>query len=193
MARQSSVDRIADAALAILVSEGADAVTMRRVAAEAGVTAMATYKHFANRDALLRAVAEVGYQEVARTWDRRTGGAGFEARLLRLSDDLLDFALGKPHLYTFLITDRRPAANRFPEDFRAGASPAFTPVVEVMEQGVREGALRDDDPLEMALVLTSLGQGLIQMYTSGRVALPEKAFRDLFRRTVTRALDGLRA
>lgn len=193
MVRESSAERIAGAALEILVNEGAGAVTMRRVAAAAGVTAMATYKHFANREALLRAVAGAAYQEVAESWDRRAGEPGFEARLLRLSDDLLDFALGRPLLYSFLITDRRPDANRFPDDFKAGGSPAFTPVIEVVEQGIREGALRDDDPLEMTLVLTASAQGLIQMYVSGRVDLPEDAFRALFKRTVTRVLDGLRA
>lgn len=188
----SSADRIREAALDILVSEGAGAVTMRRVAAAAGVTAMATYKHFANRDELLSAVAGDAYREVAATWDRRTGEAGFAARLLRLADDLLDFALGKPHLYAFLIAERRPEQNRFPEDFRAGGSPAFTPVIEVVEQGIAEGALRDEDPLEMTLVLTAAAQGLLQMYLSGRIALPEKEFRALFTRTMTRVLDGLR-
>lgn len=189
----SSADRIAEAALEILVTEGAESVTMRRVATAAGVTAMATYKHFANREALLRAVAGAAYREVAETWDRRSGEAGFEARLMRLSDDLLDFALGKPHLYAFLIADRRPEQNRFPEDFKAGGSPAFTPVIEVVEQGIREGELRDGDPLEMTLAITAAAQGLIQMYLSGRVGLPEDEFRALFRRTVTRILDGLRA
>lgn len=193
MTRKPGAERIADAALAILVAEGAEAVTMRRVAAAAGVTAMAAYKHFANREALLRAVADTGFQEVARTWDRRPCAGGFEERLSCLADDLLDFALGKPHLYAFLITDRRPEVRRFPEDFRTGASPAFTPVVAIIEQGIAEGALRADDPVETALVLTALGQGLIQMYVSGRVGLSEKAFRDLFGRTVSRALDGLRA
>lgn len=193
MVRESSRDRIAETALAILEAEGADAVTMRRVAAEAGVTPMATYKHFASRETLLRAVAEAGFREVAATWDHRPGGGGFEARLMRLADDLLDFALGKPHLYAFLLTDRRPAARRFPEDFRDGASPAFAPVLEIVEQGIGEGALRGDDPLETTLVITSCGQGLLQMYLSGRVGLPEPAFRDLFKRTVTRVLDGLRA
>jgi len=186
-------ERIAQAALEILVTEGAAAVTMRRVAAAAGVTAMAAYKHFANREALLRAVADTAYREVAASWDRRPGEAGFQARLLRLSDDLLDFALGKPHLYTFLIADRRPEQNRFPEDFRQGGSPAFTPVIEVIEQGIGEGALRDDDPLEMTLAITAAAQGLLQMYLSGRVALPERDFRALFKRTMNRVLDGLRA
>lgn len=186
-------ERIAQAALEILVTEGAEAVTMRRVAAAAGVTAMAAYKHFENREALLSAVARAAYADVAATWDHRPGGGGFAERLMRLSEDLLDFALGKPHLYTFLIADRRPSQNRFPEDFQARRSPAFTPVIEIVEQGIAEGALRADDPLEMTLAITASAQGLLQMYLNGRISLPEDDFRALFRRTVNRVLDGLRA
>lgn len=189
----SSAGRIQQAALEILVTEGADAVSMRRVAAAAGVTPMATYKHFANRDELLSAVARSAYADVAATWDRRPGGGGFAERLMRLADDLLDFALDRPHLYAFLIADRRPAQNRFPEDFLARRSPAFTPVIEIVEQGIVEGALRDDHPLEMTLTITASAQGLLQMYLNDRINLCEDAFRALFKRTMTRILDGLRA
>ena len=193
MVRESSKERIAETALAILEAEGADAVTMRRVAAEAGVTPMATYKHFANRDELLRTVADAGFARVAATWDRREANADFLTRFLNLCEDLLDFALGKPHLYAFLLTDRREDARRFPEDFAGGGSAAFSPVVEVVRQGIAEGALRDDDPVEMALAITTSAQGLLQMYTSRRIGLPEDAFRDLLRRTSLRVVDGLRA
>ena len=44
-------ERIADAALVILEREGAQAVSMRRVAHEVGVTLMAIYHHYANREA----------------------------------------------------------------------------------------------------------------------------------------------
>ncbi|WP_291419217.1 TetR/AcrR family transcriptional regulator [Actinophytocola sp.] len=42
-------ERLAEAARTILLAEGADAVNMRRVAKEAGVSTMATYRHYPNR------------------------------------------------------------------------------------------------------------------------------------------------
>lgn len=192
MPRQSSADRIASAALAILLEEGAEKVTMRRVAAAAGVTPMATYKHYSNRAALLRAVAEAGFQELAEAWSKRSEVVDFEARLDGLADDFLDFALGKPHLYTFLMTDRRDGARRYFEDFGAGASPAFTPVLEAIEHGMGQGLLRDDDPLEVALAITAQAQGLVQLYLGGRIGLCEQDFRALCKRMMSRTLDGLR-
>jgi AcrR family transcriptional regulator len=47
------VERIADAALSILEAKGPQAVTMRQVAEAVGITPMAIYYHFPNREALL--------------------------------------------------------------------------------------------------------------------------------------------
>lgn len=192
MANKSTADRIADVALTILTEEGPDAVTMRRVATTVGLTPMATYKHFPNRETLLRTVAESGFVDVAKDWGKRATATDFASRLDGLLDDFLDFALGKPHLYAFLLTEQRPGARRFPDDFRAGASPAFAPVTEVVEQGMREGELRDDDALEVTLVITAQAMGLVQRYTAGRMELSEQDFRALCKRSVERLLNGLR-
>jgi AcrR family transcriptional regulator len=186
-----TAERIASAALAILVEEGAEAVSMRRVAAAAGVTAMATYRHFPNREALLRTVVDTAFAAVGTEWGRRGEGLGFEDRLHALMHAFLDFALGRPNLYAFLITDRREGSRRFPDDFRG--SPAFSALVEVVEQGMRERALRPDDPLEVALAVGAPVMGLVQLYLGNRIGLPEADFRGLCERTVRRTVEGLRA
>jgi AcrR family transcriptional regulator len=187
-----TAERLAAAALEILLAEGAQAVTMRRVAAEAGVTTMATYRHFPNRETLLRTVADDAVAEVTRDWGKWVTAETFEQRFFGLQKDFLDFALGKPNLYTYLVTERRESVRHFPEDFRAGGTPTFGPVFEVVEQGIREGVLKADDPLEVTLSLTMSVVGLVQLYHGGRVNLSEKDFRELCERTTGRILDGLR-
>lgn len=59
-----SLDRIVDAAVACVARNGLDALTIRAVAAEAGSSPMALYRHVADRDEL-----------VARTVDRILGMA----------------------------------------------------------------------------------------------------------------------
>ncbi|GAA2833524.1 TetR/AcrR family transcriptional regulator [Nonomuraea rubra] len=191
MSGPSTAGRIADAALGILVSEGAAAVSMRRVAGLAGVSPMAAYKHFPSRQALLDVVAERAFRELAEGWGTRAPGGTWEERAFGLLADFLDFALGRPHLYTFLMTDHRERARRFPADFEDGGSP-FTKLVTLAEEGMRDGVLRPDDPLETTLALTSAVQGLVQLYLAGRVGLEEDDFRKLCERTVRRVLDGVR-
>ncbi|GLZ77907.1 hypothetical protein Afil01_27140 [Actinorhabdospora filicis] len=183
--------RITAAALAILTDEGSDAVSMRRVATAAGITPMAIYKHFPDRLALLRTVADSAFAEIGATWGRR--GEDFPGRFEGLLDDFLDFALGSPHLYTFLITDRREPVRRFPEDFAERRSPLYRHVLDLAEEAMDAGFLRRDDPLEVSLAFTSASQGLVQLYLGGRIGLSEPDFRGLCRRTTWRILHGLEA
>lgn len=192
MSAGSTAERIVAAARAIVTEEGADAVTMRRVAADVGLTTMATYRHFPNRAALLQTVVESANAELGKNW---TFGAasGVEDRVLALLEHFLDFALGRPQLYSFLMTERRADARRFPEDFRDHASPAFTPLLEVVEEGMRDGSLRsDDDPLEAAMSINAVAAGLVQLYLVGRIGCSEQEFRQLCVRSVRRVLRGLR-
>lgn len=185
--------RLRVAALAILADEGAQAVTMRRVAAEAGVTAMATYRHFASREALLRAVVDGAVAELTADWGESGFGLPFRERVDVLTDAFLDFALGRPNLYRYLVTEYRSDALRFPDDFRAGGSPAFAPVFTAVEQALARGVLRDDDPLEVTLAITTPVVGLVQFYLGGRMDMSENDFRALCKRTTGRVLDGLQA
>ncbi|MQA97100.1 MAG: TetR family transcriptional regulator [Streptosporangiales bacterium] len=185
--------RIAAAAREILTDEGADAVSMRRVAEAVGVTPMAIYRHYPNRGALLRSVADETLQELADRWRANVTTSGFEERLDGLLAEFLDFALGHPHLYGFLMTDRWERARRFPEDYADSGPPAFAEVTELVRQAMGEGELREDDPLEVALTVTSHPQGLVQLYLAGRIGLPEPEFRALCHRSTWRVVNGIRA
>jgi AcrR family transcriptional regulator len=187
-----TAERIASAALSILLEEGAQAVTMRRVAAAAGVTAMATYRHYPNREALLRHVVDAAVAELSKDWGNRGDTATFDGRLDGLTDDFLDFALGKPNLYAFVVTERREGTKQFPDDFRTGGNPTFGPVFEAVEQGLPEGVLRAGDPLEVTLAITAPAMGLVQLYHGGRINLSEHDFRALCKRTIERVIHGLR-
>src|SRR2546423_7579283 len=108
-----TAERIADAALKILLAEGAQAVSMRRVAADAGVTAMASYRHYPNREALLRAVVDRVVDDVTKDWGKVAAGLDFERQVDVLLTEFLDFALGMPNLYLFLVAEQWEGARRF--------------------------------------------------------------------------------
>ncbi|WP_309114177.1 TetR/AcrR family transcriptional regulator [Saccharothrix sp.] len=189
MTAESTAARLALAAARILREEGAQAVTMRRVAAEAGVTAMATYRHFPNREALLRTVVDQAVAEVTADWGKRRART-FRSRIDFLTDEFLDFALGERNLYAFVMAERWEGARRL-DDF--ADSPAFRPVFEAVRQGIEDGVLRTGDPLEITLAVTTPVLGLVQLYHGGRIELSEKDFRGLCKRTVGRVLDGVAA
>ncbi|MEV6243479.1 TetR/AcrR family transcriptional regulator [Lentzea sp. NPDC051838] len=91
-----------DAAASLLDAGGPEAVTLREVGARAGVTRGAPYRHFADKDSLLTAVA-------AQTWERLTDDVhAIRADPSRSAEEKLRGALGVllhvgPHLYQLLF------------------------------------------------------------------------------------------
>jgi AcrR family transcriptional regulator len=185
--------RITAATRRILEAEGAGAVSMRRIAAECGLSAMAPYWHFPNREALLEEACQAAFEEVAADW-RGLGGDGDPIAELRATTDLLiDFALSRPRLYDYLFTAPRPGARRYPDDFAAGRSPTLNVLIDALTRGMSQGSLRADDPVGVALTLAAQLHGLIALHHGGRIGLPDDEFRALCHRNLERILDGISA
>jgi AcrR family transcriptional regulator len=190
-----TAERIVAAARAILTEEGSDAVSMRRVASSVGLTPMAIYRHYPNREALLEVVADRIFAELAVDWGKWTWptGSDREEQLVAALNEHLDFALGEPRLYSFLFTERRANARRYPEDFRSGGSPTLNALISLLTDGIRTGDLREHDVLESAMIISATVHGLVQLYHGDRIGLPEAEFRTLCHTAVRRILDGLEA
>jgi AcrR family transcriptional regulator len=191
----TTADRIAAAARELLVTEGSAAVTMRRVATAVGITPMAIYRHFPNRDALLDLLADSSFAELGDRWGKpvwSVAPAAHQRQLDTTLDDYLDFALLEPHLYAFLFTEPRAGARRFPDDFRSGGSPTLTVVADALAAGMRAGIFRDDDVWDLALTISATLHGLVQLRAGGRLGRSDDEFRSLCRNAVGRVLDGIR-
>jgi AcrR family transcriptional regulator len=188
-----TADRIIEAARAIVTEEGAEAVSMRRVATAAGITPMAIYRHFADRGALLRAVADDLGAQLRELWVAPDPDADPETLVREQLRRFLDFALGRPRLYRFLMIDGWARARRYPQDFRESEGPAFARIVDLVADLMARGDWRPDDPTEVALSLTAQTQGLVQLYLSGRMDMSENEFRALCERALWRMIHGVAA
>jgi AcrR family transcriptional regulator len=192
MANMSTAEKIVAAAGKVLGREGAPAITMRRVAKSVGITPMALYRHFEDRDGLLNTLADRGFEELAA----RAGGtpmpAGAEQQLMKILDVFLDFALQKPRLFELMFLERRQGARQFPEDFREGKSPTAKFVVAALETGMKEGSFRRDDVWEITFETGALLQGLVMLYLGGRMRTSVEGFRALCHRAFRRYVDGIR-
>ena len=176
----------------MLVEDGPDAVSMRKVAAAAGVTPMTIYRHFANREALLKTVADNCFAEIAQRWAQRPRSEDLDQQVAELLDDHLDFALGQPRLYDFVFVEAREGARRWPDDFRERKSPTLNLVADALLAGMRRGELRDEDEWELALMFAALIHGLVRLYRADRICMSEVEFRTACHRFVGRMLDGFR-
>ena len=193
MTEVTTKDRITAAASWLLTEKGAEGVSMRRVAAAVGITPMAIYQYFPDRETLLNAIADAAFVELVRRWESADRPAAADARMREMLVDHVDFALGQPRLYDYMFTERRDQARRFPADFRARKSPTFNLVADAVTAGVEQQLFRgDDDVWETSLLFAALLHGLIQLYHGDRIGMPDADFRALCLRLGERMINELR-
>lgn len=190
--RVDTRSRILTAAANLLASDGADGVTMRAVGDRVGVTAMAIYRHFADRHALLDALHDRGFAALAAHLRVCVRARTPERRLLGALDAYLDFALRRPREFDLMFVHRVRATRRFPADYAAGRSEAFGLVATEVAACMQAGVLRTDDVLEATLALWSAIHGFVMLHRSGRFGTRDGATRQLARRCLGRLLTGLR-
>jgi AcrR family transcriptional regulator len=190
--KTSTAASILVAARELLDQQGLAAVAMRPVAERVGITPMAIYRHYTDRASLLNAVADAGFYEIANRVQALQLKGDVVQRLMQVGDVFLEAALRFPNLYELMFLVPREGARVYPMDFKAGRSPTFNPTVKILDDAMRTGELRSDDPVEIAFELSALSHGLIVLYLGGRVAQSEKEFRSLFQRCFRRYFYGLR-
>jgi AcrR family transcriptional regulator len=187
----TTAQKIAHAARQLLDKHGAQGVTMRRVAASVGMTPMALYRHYANRDGLLNALADAGFAELSErlTKLKRTGSV--DQQLIRILDVFLDYAFEKPRLFELMFLTRREGARQYPDDFRARRSPTANVSADVITQAIASGHFRKADVWEVVFETGALMQGLAMLFVGGRVAMSRGQFRALCHRSFGRYLNGI--
>ena len=185
----STRDRILAAARKAFDRHGIEGLSLRDVAAKVGITPMAIYRHFANKEALVDALVLDALDE----WSARVAALppteGL-AKVEQIGEAFLDFALREPRRFeaAFLLPSRK--ARRYPDDFAAGRSPAGNVHLRALEQGLRQGRIAGAPLVEIMLINSALSQGLVTLYRAGRIAGGEEEFRALYRRAMRRVFQS---
>jgi AcrR family transcriptional regulator len=103
-------------ALAIVEQGGDEAVSLRELAAELGVSRAAPYRHFPDRDALMAAVAARGFEDLNVVYEAALRSPGTPVDHLRETARVyFDFARRRPGLFKLmfesdLLTRKEPPA-----------------------------------------------------------------------------------
>jgi AcrR family transcriptional regulator len=188
----STSQKIATAARGLLAEHGTEGVSMRKVASVVGITPMALYRHYPNRDGLLGALADAGFAELTtRLTSLRLTGR-LDRQLLKVVDVFVDYAFDNPRLFELMFLTKRAGARQFPEDFRARRSPTASISADIIARGMECGDFRKDDVWEIVFESGAMMQGLVMLYLGGRMALSPAEFRALIHRSFERYLNGIR-
>jgi AcrR family transcriptional regulator len=94
---------IIDAARELFVSRGVDAVTMREIAKRIGYSATSIYMHFADKEAVLRAICDTDFLELATSLKNIMQIAHPVERMQALGRGYAAFALTHPNHYRLMF------------------------------------------------------------------------------------------
>ncbi|WP_019499718.1 TetR/AcrR family transcriptional regulator [Pseudanabaena sp. PCC 6802] len=154
--RQSLID----AAIALIGEEGIDDLSLRQVARRVGVSHNAPYRHFEDKEALLAAVAEQGFQSLRTTMEtaRQAAPSDPSHRLEAIGIAYVNFALANPLHYRLMFGDYRCNFSKYTALAEASRQ-AFMVLVSTIQEGQTAGIFRAADTIDMARVAWSLVHG----------------------------------
>lgn len=159
-------DRVLEAAREMIRVGGLEQFSLRRLAADLGVTAPALYAHVGSKQDLLRGVAEVEFRGLIARFGAARDRDPVE-RLRALAHSYVNYALESPRLFQ--------TAFLFRPDLRADASgdglplatEAFGFASASVQDAIDAGAIRRGDPLVTALTLWVGVHGVATVLLSG--------------------------
>jgi AcrR family transcriptional regulator len=181
-----------DEAAAMITEEGAASVTMRELGRRLGVSRAAPYRHFADKTALLVAVAAAGFDRLSGRLQANDGGGPLSSveRFRRMGEEYVRFAVENPAHYRLMYGKEALTRQDRPE-LREAANAIFDQLVGVFQAHQRSGAIKRQDPRAQAYVAWSAVHGLASLWIEGQIQATDD-IDGLTRQTTRTLLDGMR-
>ena len=153
-------------AVRIISRKGVDALTLRAVGERLGVSRTAMYRHFADKSALLAAVASEGFRmlrlQLLDAWERHgRGGKAFE----EMGSAYVRFAVANPAHYRVMFGGRVEVGGD-PDLAREGAG-AFQVLVDAIVALQENGTARGENPLRFAQFIWATVHGVAMLAIDG--------------------------
>lgn len=171
------------AANTILQRDGADALSLRSIAAEVGVSHMAPYSHFKNKKELILAITADGFRSLATAMEKDSEGLSSpEELILAYGTSYLEFAVNNPQLYRIMLgqVDSQGRRNR-----KDTSNQPLEPKLSIEQDASSEGPyallknafarVYDDEIMikAQAIGAWSIVHGMAALIIEGHIEIPE--------------------
>jgi AcrR family transcriptional regulator len=178
------------AAVRRIHTHGVDGLTLRAVGSALGVSRTALYRHFADKAALLAAVAAEGFRmlrsNLEDAWERGgRGRAGFE----EMGVAYVEFAVGHPSHYRVMFgADISEAAS---SELREAGGAAFQSLVNAIVSQQEHGLVVRDNPHQMAVFIWATVHGIAMLALDRRLERQQADVAMLARYAIERIRSGI--
>lgn len=182
------------AAVELISEKTVEGVSLREVARRVGVSHAAPYRHFADKEALLVAVAKDGFQMLHHKLAMaiQSSSADPVQTIQNIGVAYITFALEHPSYYHLMFGAYRSPSAQQNTDLEYTARQVFMVLVSAIAQGQQAGVIRSDDSEQLALTAWALVHGWAMLWIDGQIPLSATLSAQQLAFFVTRILvEGL--
>ena len=162
-------DALIKAALREAEQGGPEAISIKALARELGVSQPAPYRHFADREALLAAVTAEAFRQFTAMMRQALAKPSRRSKLSRLAQATLDFGLRRNGIYRLMFASRAMSCAAKGSELHKAASETFALVLEALESPAI-GYLRERQALKIWAALHGVVMLAEQGMLTGEVA-----------------------
>ncbi len=189
---EATRERILDATVELLKEEGPEALSVRAIAQRVGMSHMALYTYFENRDALMAALRQRQRERMA-TRHAEIMRQAKSGDICQVTREALSgygrMADRWPRIYRFLWVEPVTPHTHLPHQSERTAS-HLSHLAQLIALGIERGAFADRDPQLAAAVVFSLVNGPLILHHGGRI--PDSVTKDaVFEEALDAALGYL--
>lgn len=158
-----------DAAMRLFQAHGLAGVTMRAVATEVGVSAMALYRYFPNKAGLLRGLWEFAVTELYAILQRTLNDPALTARqrLRKALDDYLAYYESRPDYYRLIFMTEQAYAES--AESRWTEAPVYQDILRSVQNMTRDVALEIGGDPSRARLASDVRMALSTGYLHARL------------------------
>jgi AcrR family transcriptional regulator len=163
--------QILDTARHLLVREGYQNLSMRKIADAIGYSATSIYLYFDSKDALLHALIHEGMMHLHRQLEEAAGRHADDPvdRLRALCRCFIDFGLENPEYYEIMFQLRPERMERYPPEKYREARSNLAFFGRTLEEGEKEGIFGVEDAKVTASTIWASLHGTVSLLLAERV------------------------
>jgi AcrR family transcriptional regulator len=174
-----------------LSREGVHKLSLRELARDVGVSHGAPREHFRNKQALLDALAETGFQRLGQELEAAMAGSqgSFTRRLTAFAQTYVRFASRQPALLELMFASlHQPGAD---PSLREANDRAFAAPIALIASAQANGEIIADDPDRVAMAVLATLQGLAWLANSSVIG--DRPIDTVVAETIETLTYGLKA
>lgn len=161
---------ILDEARRLLVKDGYNNLSMRRIASRIGYSATAIYLHFESKDALVHTLIDEGMEALyGRLADAQETSDSPSEKLEAVCHAYVQFGLDNPEYYEIMHLLRPERMERYPAEKYRRARRSLELLQQILDRGARVGQFVVESAAVSAAAIWAMLHGVVSLVISRRV------------------------